>query len=99
MQNELDGEVYPATIQILGVNGAGLEAGNASICMDRDLPWLQDTTTDMVWASWNVDFRDVVVLDTAGNQVAVYNLTVHNLADPMNFAELKALLVQVAGGP
>lgn len=93
MQAELDGESHPVEIRILGVNAIGLEAGNAQITTGRTLPWLQDTVDEAVWASWNVAFRDVWILNAASEPVAVYNLTVNNLADAQKYAELKAILV------
>jgi hypothetical protein len=80
----------------LGVNETGLESGNASITTGRVLPWLQDTAADGVWASWQVTFRDVVVLDTQGYKTAVYNLTVHDLSNATNYADLKTLLLTTA---
>ncbi len=83
-------------VQILGVNGIGLESGNPTITSGRDLPWLQDTAAEDVWTKWAVTYRDVVILDSAGYRVGVYNLTEHDLADTGNFATLKQLLVDAA---
>lgn len=98
MQTELDGEVHPLPIDILGVNAIGLEVGNPSITMNRTLPWLQDVVAVDVWTSWGVTWRDVWILDVENRPVAIYNLTVHNLADPVQYAELKALLVAASEG-
>lgn len=93
MQGELDQEGYAGQIEILGVNQAGHEAGNPSICAGRTLPWLQDTTTENVWALWAVQYRDVVILDAQNRKVAAYNLTAHNLADSASYEALKSMLV------
>lgn len=61
------------------------------------LPWLQDTPEVDAWGLWRVTWRDVVILDRENRPVAVYNLTVHDLADPGSYAELKALLLTAAG--
>lgn len=98
MQNELDAAGLPTEVQILGVNAVGLEAGNAAVCTNRDLPWLQDVPDQGVWASWGVVWRDVWILDTENMPVAVYNLTGHDLADAGNYAELKQMLVDLANG-
>ena len=98
MQAELDAEGLPIEVQILGINAAGLEAGNATITAGRTLPWLQDTAADNVWATWNVAWRDVWILDTNNVPVAVYNLTEHTLADPAQYAELQQMLTNVANG-
>ena len=83
-------------VRILGVNGAGLESGNASITSGRVLPWLQDTASEDAWGKWQVSYRDVVILDPDGYRVGVYNLTEHDLADPTNYVELEKLLVDAA---
>ena len=90
----------PATkIRILGVNAAGLEAGNPTITAARTLPWLQDTVAAGVWGSWAVTLRDVVILDALNISRDVYNLTTHDLATPANYNELIARLKAVAGEP
>lgn len=96
MQKELSAVPTKVPIAILGVNGAGSESGNASMTAGRTLPWLQDTTAANVWALWAVTYRDVVVLDADNFPVAVYNLTVHDLGVPANFAALKTLLTDTA---
>ncbi|MBK7582007.1 MAG: hypothetical protein IPI67_17595 [Myxococcales bacterium] len=78
------------------MNGIALESGNSTITAGRTLPWLQDTLAADVWNKWMVEYRDVVVLDKENRPIAVYNLTVHDLADPNNFAALKSILVDAA---
>jgi hypothetical protein len=91
MQKELAAD--SVNVHILGVNEAGLESGNATICNGRDLPWLQDLADSAnVWASWGVTFRDVVILDPQNQFLEAYNLTVHNLANGSDYATLKELL-------
>jgi hypothetical protein len=99
MQKELDGITTKHSIQILGVNEAGQEVGNAGIIEGRKLPWLQDTTAENVWGTWGVTWRDVVILDPQNYRVAVYNLTVHNLGDPTNYAALESMLIDAANAP
>ncbi|MCA9750694.1 MAG: hypothetical protein KC591_00765 [Gemmatimonadetes bacterium] len=86
------------TLQIAGINPAGLESGNSSITAGRDLPWLQETATDDVWGDWAVTYRDVVILNEANERIEAYNLTVHDLAIPTNKETLKAKLREAAGG-
>ena len=81
----------------MGINQVNAEAGNDRMSDGRDLPWLQDTYLDDVWTEWQVTFRDVVVLDENNIPVAAYNLTVHDLSDPANYAELKRILKTAAG--
>lgn len=98
LQTELDGEAHPLEIDILGVNGIGLEGSNPAITAGRTLPWLQDVLGEDVWQSWAVTYRDVVILDAENRKVGVYNLTVHDLGTPANYAELKALLIDASEG-
>jgi hypothetical protein len=97
MQTELLNENAASIIRNLGINQIGAEAGNLDNCNGRDIPWLQDTTADDVWTDWAVTYRDVVVLNAANEPVAVYNLTVHDLSDSANYAELKQILKDAAG--
>ena len=96
MQKELDALSTQVEIHILGVNEQGLEVGNSIITDGRTLPWLQDTAAENVWASWQVTYRDVIVLDAKNFPVAVYNLTEHDLANSSNYDGLKKLLVDTA---
>lgn len=97
LQNEIEGEGWDVEVRILGVNGMGLESGNAAACAGKDLPWLQETVDNPVWVPWAVTYRDVVILDRANRRVTSYNLTTHDLSDPGNYLELKALLQSATG--
>jgi hypothetical protein len=96
MQSELDTTVTARPAHILGVNGAGLESGNAAMCAGRTLPWLQDTASANVWGLWAVNYRDVVILDQNNLVVGVYSLTTHDLSNPANYADLKNILLTAA---
>ena len=96
MQKELDAEGLAVPVQILGINAVGAESGNDVMCDGRDLPWLQDTAGEQVWQSWNVTYRDVVILNPQNERVAVYNLTTHDLATPANYDTLKSMLRDLA---
>jgi hypothetical protein len=96
MQGELDAEGLALEIQILGINGAGLESGNAAICNGRDLPWLQETPSGTVWIDWEVAWRDVVILDVENRPVTSYNLSTHRLDVPANYETLKGLIRDAA---
>jgi hypothetical protein len=95
MQGEINAQSPAIPVHILGVNEANVGTGDFFVA-GRTLPWLQDTPAVNAWGLWNVTFRDVVVLDSENKQVAVYNVTVHNLADPINYEELKAILLAAA---
>ncbi|MEZ6121383.1 MAG: dockerin type I domain-containing protein [Pirellulaceae bacterium] len=78
------------------------ESGNPNMTDGRDLPWLQDVDSDQndvsdVWYDlWQIEYRDVWILDAEGEHVATYNLTVHDLAEPDNYATMKQMLVDAA---
>jgi hypothetical protein len=80
-------------VRIAGINTLGGESGNALVCEGRDAPWLQDTVAESVWTRWDIEYRDVAILDADNVPVAIYNLTTHDLADPASYAELRDLLL------
>ena len=96
---ELDGESHSRPITILGVNQAGRESGNATVCNGRDLPWLQEGPGDDVWGAWDVVYRDVIILSPDNTVFAVYNLTANSLANEDHRDELKQLLRDAANTP
>ena len=88
-------------IEILGVNDWALAMGNEGVSQGRDIPWLQDADGDDngvsdIWEQWDVTYRDVVILDANSEKVAVYNLTVHDLADPQNYDTLRQMFISAA---
>jgi hypothetical protein len=96
MQREILAANPNSRIRIGGVNSFDAASGNALMTDGRKLPWLQDQT-GATWTSWDVTNRDTVVLDPANAKTAVYNLTVHDLGDPANYAELMGILKAAAG--
>lgn len=60
------------------------------------LPWLQDTATDRVWASWGIAYRDVLILDAFNRPVGKDNLTGHDLGVKANYDNLKKMLLNAA---
>ncbi|MHC4817204.1 MAG: hypothetical protein ACYTF8_03960 [Planctomycetota bacterium] len=97
MQNELLADNPATRIRLGAINQIGSEGSAEAMCDGRDIPLLQDTYDDHAWAQWQVTYRDVIILDEENRQVAVYNLTTNSLSYPENYAELKALLLSVAG--
>jgi hypothetical protein len=96
MQYQLNQSSTRLEIRILGVNQAGYESGNVENCEGRDVPWLQETATDTVWADWGALYRDVFILDENNVQIGLYNLTVHDLSDQVEYEGLKQLLLDAA---
>ncbi len=101
MQDDLSANYPHLNIRILGINEAGEEAGNAVATEARDIPWLQDLDADQdglsdVWTSWNVAWRDVVILDGDNTKLESFSLTVNDLRDAGNYTTL--LVAPVALG-
>lgn len=101
MQQEIDAltgaEDPPLDLRILGVNEAGEESGNASMCANRTCAWLQDVVTVNVWNSlWKPVYRDVWILNTRNEKVFVYNLTTHDLNQVAKYDELKSAMLAAA---
>ena len=80
------------------MNEIGRENGQQKMSGLGDLPVLQDVPEKLVWASWNVTYRDVVILDEKNECYAVYNLTGTSLEEPENYAALKALFEAARNG-
>jgi hypothetical protein len=92
MQGEIDAEGWPTPVHLLGVNGMGHESGNAATVDGRVIPWLQDTPEEHAWWTWEVAYRDVVILDGDHIPVATFNLTTFNLSNSVHYDSLKTLL-------
>lgn len=92
MQDELG----DADVVVHGVNETGFDSANADMCEGRDLPWLQEGPTDGVWTSWNVTYRDVIILDRDNVFVTAFNLTDQDLGVTANYEALRGLLEEAA---
>ena len=99
MQNDSALAGLAREVHILGVNGIGHQADNATICAGRTLPWLQDVPGVDVWTSWQVAYRDVIILNADNEITAVFNLTDQDLGDPTHYDALRDLLVQSTTAP
>ena len=97
MQNELRAMNPDTIIAIRGMNAIGSESGNDATCLGRDLPWIQETVDQQVRDDWGAEYRDVIILDENNVQVAVYNLTTHDLQNMANYQERKQMLLGFAG--
>ncbi len=99
MQSDLDSSYPELEVQILGVNATGLATGNASITAGRDIPWLQDVPGVDVWDLWDVNYRDVIILDSNNALAGVFNLTTHGLHYAENYNALRELLIERSAVP
>jgi hypothetical protein len=96
MQSEFADDFPELSIQILAVNESGHESGCDGMSALGDIPLLQDTEVDAVWDSWDVTYRDVIILDELNEKVAVFNLTTYSLSVEENYSTLRALLTTTA---
>ena len=101
MQKDLEANHPDLQIQFLGVNQWSHEGGRETATNGRDLPLLQDVDGNKdnlsdVWASWDVAYRDVIVVDAVGEIVDVYNLSTHDLTEPGKYDALKQIVIDAA---
>ncbi len=96
MQAEIDAANPHMQVRIFGVNQIGQESGNGGVTQSRTIPWLQETESQPCWTTWDVTWRDVVILDAQNRRVGVYNLTQHNLQTSANYDSLKAMILEEA---
>lgn len=71
-------------------------SGNPTISAERVLPWIQDTEQDDVWEQWNVTYRDVFIVNGAGELAGVYNLSINDLAVQDNSLALAQMIADTA---
>lgn len=99
MQGELDGESTNVPISLMAINQAGFEFGNDGFTSGRDIPLLQEQSGDAIWDDWEVTYRDVIIVDAAGNVAGIYNLTQNSLGNASNYDTLKQMLIDTANAP
>jgi len=93
---DLNGEFPDLGIELLGINGIGLESGVPQMVTGRFIPLLQDVAEVDAWTQWEVVYRDVIILDRDGVPVGVFNLTEHDLSMMGEYEALKGMLLDVA---
>lgn len=96
MQDELIRHNPSLNSMILGVNEIRQESGNNLIT--EKLPMLQDVDANAdgksdVWTSWNVQWRDVKVVNRANDEVYTINLTLNSLSIADNYNTLKQQII------
>lgn len=57
---------------------------------------VHDSTTEGIWVRWESEWRDFYILNRQNELLEVYNLTQHNLNDPLNYQDLKQKLILAA---
>ena len=114
MQTELNTDHPELNIALLSINKIGAESGTVQAAESGNLPMVNDSETEMIWANWGLiangapdtleyctendcgQWRDLFILDKQNQPIAIYNLTLHNLAEEENYTELKQLLIDAA---
>lgn len=96
---------YPSSeISILAVNHTNAQAPSdvASATVINDLPMLNDVDANGdeladVWEAWGAEWRDVHVVDEAGETTDVYNLTTNDIfRNQDNYNTLRGMIVDAA---
>jgi len=98
MNQELKEEQTALDIAVVAINAAGhaVTSSYDSVAKMGNLPVLQDTEDANAWDLWAIDYRDVIILNSCGEKIAVYNLTANNLGDDEKYQELKELIIEAA---
>ncbi len=92
MQQELGDQAA-----LLGVNAVDYESSNDTYTADADLPLLQDTTSSEVWESWDVEWRDVWVLDPENRPHTLISLNDYDLSRSEDYDMLEGLILEAGG--
>lgn len=89
-------------VDIADPGADGVEGTVDDVLSTRDVPWLQDVDVEPnllsdVWEeSWQVTYRDVIVLDGENEWFGVFNLTGNSLSDPTHYDTLRQMLIDAA---
>ena len=96
MHNELAQEYPELPIKMFAINQIGAETGTSSFTEAHALPMVNDNITDNIWVQWESIWRDFYILNRSNELIEIYNLTEHNLNDPLNYQELKQKILTAA---
>ncbi|MAA78268.1 MAG: hypothetical protein CL916_03335 [Deltaproteobacteria bacterium] len=86
MQEEIFEQGYD--IYILGINQVGFEIANEQVTEERNIPWLQDQESVLMWDEWEVQYRDVLIFDESLTIRTVINLSQFDLRDENNYSSM-----------
>ena len=85
--------------QFLAVNAVGHEASVAELAENGNAPILQDEADIDLWGLWQIDYRDVVVVNPDLIPIARINLTENDLNDAAVYDALQNLIIDVVLQP
>jgi hypothetical protein len=100
MQQEFNTEYPTLDIQLLGVNSRAAAFASQNMAAAADLPLLQDADINGmgdVWHDlWDVNDRDVIILDRDNSVADVYSLQIQDLGNPTNYQTLRQMFIDAA---
>ena len=98
MQAEFNASEEGPAISIIAINeaGYGTPSNYEATGAKGSLPVLQDEAEINMWDSWEVVYRDVIVLNACGEKVGTFNLTSKSIQTEDNYAELKEMMLEAA---
>jgi len=100
MQAELDAASTSVPIQLGGINQAGVgEAFAESFGSATTLPYLQDTSSVDVYASWGASKDDLFIVGPDGLFAGYYDLGVSSLDNQATYDAIKQALIDLANSP
>ncbi len=101
MESEIAASPALLEVRIVGVNMAA--DANIPLPQGFGLPMAQDLPEIDMWATWGVQWRDVILVDERNNGVGIpniprntLNLSFFDLGKPENYATLKEILLLMA---
>tara|TARA_B100000683_G_scaffold250002_1_gene264716 strand:- start:151 stop:831 length:681 start_codon:yes stop_codon:yes gene_type:complete len=99
--NQMSQEVsiHQPSPQFLAVNATAHEDAMEALAEQGSLPILQDEEDVDLWGQWQINYRDVVVVDANLKPIARINLTKNSLDDEPVYDALKSLIVDVHETP
>ena len=92
MQNELN--TMNLNASILGVNHMDKSSANQQMTEGRDIPWIQDVPTVNAWTTWDISYRDVIILNADNEYEATINVTTSNLTEADGYNSLMDLITE-----
>lgn len=81
-------------MRFLGVNRADGADDATLATAEHSIALLQDDEEQDVWGSWEVEWRDLVVLDAENRVVGVMNLTEYDLGEEENVQRVRELVAE-----
>jgi len=104
MQDEFVRNYPSLNVEIFGINEIGADP-TGFITEGRDIPWLLESDNDgnglgdIRDDTWQVVYRDVVLVDEQSVMISQYNLTQNSLGVAANYNALRQMFIDAAAKP